>query len=153
MLNINTSFQRGERVFSTAAKKRLLGSQLVSEEMSDSSLTWGLFGSEGKGAQLSANQPNPEKETDSFLPNWSVSYSITQQKPWGLACRSGTDHIWGGMSVPSRRVLVCTYWSWANSTEGIPQSSLKSKWESDNQKLHILHEEMVKIHNDNPFIL
>lgn len=69
MLNINTGFQKGERVFPTAAKKCLLGSQLVSEEMSDSSLTWGLFGSERKGAPLSANQPNPEKETDSFLPN------------------------------------------------------------------------------------
>lgn len=109
----------------------------------------GLFGSGGKGAPLSANQPNPEKETDSFLPNWSVSYSITPQKPWGPACRSGTDHIWGGMSVPSGRVLVCTYWSWliqlreSHSLHWSPNENHTLIW-----KTALLHEEMVKIHND-----
>lgn len=50
-----------------AAKKHLPGSQLVSEEMSESSLIWGLFGSEGKGDRVQQiNQTLRKKLIHSF---------------------------------------------------------------------------------------
>lgn len=67
MLDINTGFQKGERVFPAAAQKCLLDSQLVSEEMRDSSLTWGCLDLKERGCRFQQiNQTLRKKLIHSF---------------------------------------------------------------------------------------